>query len=199
MNTPENKTRRPERAPKAPDIRFDEKKGTLLIGVEKKLKDMAGVRTLAEKRGLLEKDELHLTVIGSDTAEAIMASLNQLTPDKKTKILSKIKALADGTNWEFNLNPEFYYIRKEYNDPDPNNPDQTIPETRESIIQTLKTKKLTEFYNQLQEITGLKFETPLPHVTLFTTSTRVDKKQRGIGIYSQKDFAALNPEKLEVN
>ena len=157
---------------------------------------MAGVRTLAEKRGLLEKDELHLTVIGSDTAEAIMASLNQLTPDKKTKILSKIKALADGTNWEFNLNPEFYYIKKEYNDPDPNNPAQTIPETRESIVQTVKTENLAEFYGQLQKITGLEFETPLPHVTLFTTSTREDKKKRGIGIYSQKDFAALNPEKL---
>src|SRR3989344_5838389 len=198
MITPDNKTPKPEPVPKASDIKFNGKMGTLLIGVDKKPEDIANVRAFAEKKGLLEKDEIHLTVIGSDTAEAIMASLKQLSPDKQAETLSKIKALADGINWKFNLDPEFYYIKKEYNDPDPNNPAQTIPETRESIVQTVKTENLAEFYGQLKKITGLEFETPLPHVTLFTTSTREDKKKRGIGIYSQKDFVALNPEKLGI-
>lgn len=128
-----------------------------------------------------------------------MASLENLSPNEQLVNLSKIKELADKTDWKFNLRPEFYYIKKEYNESDPSNPGETIPETRESIIQMAEVGNLIEFYNQLQKITGLKSYVPIPHVTLFTVSTREDKKKRGIGIYSEEDFKALNPERLKMN
>ena len=53
--------------------------------------------------------------------------------------------------------------------------------------------KLANWVNQLLE---KQFETPLPHITLYTTSTREDKKLRGIGIYSKKQFEELCPKRI---
>ncbi len=199
MNNPENKTNKIEQALKPLDIKFDEKKGTFLLGVDRNSVDMQRAGEVAKKRGLIEKDEIHLTVIGNNTAEVILASLEKFSEYERIKMLSQIQELARGVNWRFSFKPEFYYIKKIYNDLDPNNPNQTIPEIRESIIQIVDTENLKEFYDQLKEITGLQLEAPLPHVTLFTTSTRKDKKKRGIGIYSEKDFGSLNPEKIKVD
>lgn len=199
MNNSENKTNTTEQVLKLPDIEFDEKKGILLVNVDKDSVDIQKVREVAKKMGLIEKDEIHVTVIGNDTAETILASLEKLPEDERIKTLSQIQEFARRTNWKFNFKSEFYYIKKAYNDPDQNNPNQIIPEIRESIIQIVDTENLKEFYDQLREITGLQLEAPLPHVTLFTISTREDKKKRGIGIYSEKDFGLLNPEKIKVD
>jgi len=181
-------------------IKFEaQKKGGLILGVDKTAVDASKLKEIAEARGLGEKDEIHLTVIGSDTMEAILASLGRISDNKRNEILSQIQGLAESTEWKFKIKPEFYYVKKEYNDPDPNNHEKTIPETRRSIVQMVETENLGQFYGKLEEITGLKFEVPLLHITLFTTSTREDKKQRGIGIYSEKDFESLNPERIEVN
>ncbi|MEX0877913.1 MAG: hypothetical protein WDZ40_03585 [Candidatus Spechtbacterales bacterium] len=45
-------------------------------------------------------------------------------------------------------------------------------------------------------ILGLDLEVPLPHITLFTTSTREENQLRGIGVYSKEQFEDLSPEKI---
>ena len=193
MENAEAKNRKSEYYPEIADIEFNAEKG-IIISVNNDLLDTSRMREIAKSMNLNEKEKNHLTIIGSDTAEAITASLAGKSSDEREIILAQIKALVQSINWKFTFRPEFYYIKKEYNDPDPNDQTKTIPETRESMIQMAETDNLKEFYLRLEEITGLKFEIPIPHITLFTNSTREDKRLRGIGIYSENDFKALNPQ-----
>ncbi len=178
------------------EVKFYPDKGSLLLIINKTLVDCASQAAKAQKLNLIQKNEFHLTVIGSDTGEEILAVLNQLDPAEKSAKLAAIENLAKDTDWQPVLKQEFFYITKNYNDPDPKNPQATIPETRRSIIQTADIKELSKFYQQLEKIIGKNFVTPFPHVTLYTNSTRSEKAIRGIGIYSQEDFASLNPEKI---
>src|SRR3989344_4782531 len=130
MNNLENKNSEIEQAPKPLDIKFEKQKGAFLISVDKSFVDSQKVRSVAEKRGLIEKSEVHLTIIGSDTAEAIFASLEKLSEDEKMKVLEQIQVLARRTNWKFNFKPEFYYIKKTYNNPDPDDPSKVTQEIR---------------------------------------------------------------------
>lgn len=201
MEGRENKTKNleivlSEKDEKERCIRFDDINGTLLVKIDKNILDFSDLKTEAEKRGLLEKDEFHITIIGSATGKEIMTALEVVPSDEKNRILNKIKELAMNINWKFFLRPEFYYIKKEYNRLDDANPDKTIVETRQSIIQLIDTKNLKEFYTKLQKIAGLTFATPFSHITLFTVSTEEDNKKRGIGIYSEEDFETLNAEKV---
>ncbi|TSC82308.1 MAG: Uncharacterized protein G01um101420_472 [Parcubacteria group bacterium Gr01-1014_20] len=180
------------------NIRFNLESGTLLLDLDKNKTDPEKVRGFAEERGLLEKDEAHVTVIGSDTAEQIMARLGDLPRGEKEEILAKIRAVVESIDWQFVFKPEYYYIKKEYDDPDPTDSSKIIHEVRESVIQLAETGNLAEFYAKLKEVTGLELEVPMPHVTLFTTSTREDKRKRGIGIYSERDFDELKPERIEI-
>ena len=55
---------------------------------------------------------------------------------------------------------------------------------------------LNDFYKQLNILLKETFDEPLPHITLYTTSTREDKRLRGIGIYSQKQLEKLDPQQI---
>lgn len=186
-------------APEITDILFNKEKGTLLIEINKNSSGITAVKEIAQTKNLAEKSEIHLTIIGSSTAKAILSFLEKSAPDARENILSKIQDLAQHTNWKLNFKPEFYYIKKEYNDTDLDNPGKIIPEIRESIIQMANVENLEEFYVQLEKIIGLELEVPLPHITLFTTSSHEEKKTRGIGIYSEKDLESLNPEQIVIN
>jgi hypothetical protein len=56
---------------------------------------------------------------------------------------------------------------------------------------------LEDFYKKLNAILDTNFLTPLPHITLYTNSTRKEKKLRGIGIYSKEKFEELQPQKVK--
>jgi hypothetical protein len=181
----------------SPDkLNFDSKKATIIFNIDKALLAFDQLRKTAENKGLVEKDKMHFTIIGSDTGEAILNKIKEMPVEEGQRLLQQIQKLAQEFSWDLLSQQDFFYLKKDYNDPDPSDPSKTIPETRESIIQMLWLKDLQPFYEKLSVLTGIDFKLPLPHVTLFTNSTRPDKKQRGIGIYSQSQFEELNPERV---
>jgi uncharacterized protein YggU (UPF0235/DUF167 family) len=55
---------------------------------------------------------------------------------------------------------------------------------------------LVDYYRELNMLLNTKFETPIPHVTLYSGSTRPDKMLRGIGVYSKKDLEKMGAKKI---
>lgn len=180
-----------ERHPEIGELLFDSEKLTLLLNVFKNAVNASALAELAKQQGLLLKSEFHITIIGSDTGEAINEKLSQCSDQQKAETILKIKELADSINWQLVAKPEYYYITKEYAD------DQN-PETRKSYVQLFDLIGLTEFYERLNKLLGLNLVVPLPHVTIFTTSTNPQKQLRGIGIYSAEQFKGLGPQKLDI-
>ena len=179
-------------------LKFFPDQATLLLNINERDLAFKELENTALKKGLFRKEEVHLTLLGSKNGEAILVKLNALPEEQKTSQLAKIKEIAETFSWKVVVKPECYYISKKYNDPDPNDLGKTIPETRESIVQMLEVEDLEEFYRAIREFTGIDFDLPLSHATLYTNSTRQDKRLRGIGIYSEKQFNELNPEKITV-
>lgn len=180
------------------EIIFDRDDATLLISISKDALNLSPLRTVAESRGLEEKAETHLTILGSKTGKAIHHYIKSLSEEQGEKVLDGIEQIAQNIDWQVSFKPVCYYIQKEYKDPAPDQDTEAVPEVRSSIIQMVETQNIQEFYHRLKDLTGLEFELPPPHLTLFAGSTSQDKQQRGIGIYSEKDFQALNPELIKL-
>ena len=124
---------------------------TLLLNIDNNVPNLEIKKKEAEKLGLSKKEEFHFTVIGSNTGKEIIKLLSSLNEDKKTDLIGKIIELNQSIKWEVVLKDDFYFIENEYNDPDPNNSEITIPEKRQSIIQIAEIKGLDEFYKKLNQ------------------------------------------------
>lgn len=107
--------------------------------------------------------------------------------NEKAKYLSELQTLWESINWKLSLKDEFYSVEKIIEDP---------WEKRESVIQMVELEGVSEFYKGLNALLDTRFELPVPHITLYTKSTREDKMLWGIGLYSWEDFYALNPRLL---
>lgn len=165
----------------------------MLVVPDKKFIALQAKPNEAEHLNLFEKDEFHITIIGSETGEIILKHIASLVEPEKSKLVEQLKELCETYNWQVFLLSEFYYIRKQYEKNNDIDLHSINIEIRESIIQLVKIPRLAFFYKKLNALVNQKFETPFPHLTLYTTSTNEDKKLRGIGIYSKKDFNALEP------
>ncbi len=177
-------------------INFNPEKITLLLDIDNRFPNMEAKRVQAEEFKLNSKSEFHLTIIGSNTWEKIKKSISLLEKSEREKILNKIYVLSESIKWNITLQNNFFYIEKEYAEEDPNNQGSLIYEKRKSIIQMAEINGLKNFYRQLNVLLWEWFDEPLPHITLYTTSTRENKRLRGIGIYSQKQLEELSPQKI---
>lgn len=174
-------------------IKFNSIDITAVIDVNKKELDIESRLYLAEKYNLLNKTDFHFTIIWSATGKEIIKLISNLSEKEKKGMINKIERLCESTSCIIELKSEFYYLAKYYYK-------EWLPdEKRESIIQIASIKELDKFYSELNNILNTKFELPIPHLTLFTNSTREDKKLRWIWIYSESQFVSLNPEKIFIN
>ncbi len=164
----------------SPNLIFDENKKTVLLHIKKEDLDLAIVRNFAPAESLFPKQEFHITIIGRETGEIIL---------KENLDFEKIKELVKGTDWNFGLTQEYFYITKQY----PEN------EKRESIIQVVELPGLSDFYIKLNDSTGHNFSFPFPHVTLYTSSTKEENRFRGIGIYSKAEMEHLSTRVLQID
>lgn len=173
---------------------------TLLLAIDPRMVDLNAKRAVALERGLDAKSEFHITIIGTRTGEQIQEYLAGLEESERQAEWEKVVALADSIDWEVELLDEYYYIEKEYEIEEEVSRAKGVKierETRRSIIQMADVQRLEEFYNRLNELTGINLQPQFPtHVTLFTTSTNPVKTGRGIGIYSQREFEAMGPVRL---
>ena len=71
-------------------------------------------------------------------------------------------------------------------------------EKRRSIVQLVTMPDLAPFYAKLNRLLDSHFDLPFPHITLFATSTREDKRLRGIGIYSEAQFHTTHPQEISL-
>ena len=142
----------------------------------------------AKEYNLNEKPEFHLSVIASKNGKIISDLLSKV--DTPEEIKNQIKKEFLNKKWEYELLPEYFLMEKYY---DKNELDRSgykdIPEhSRYTLIQNAKMNDLKDFYIKLSELTGITFNQPLAHITLFSGSTYEPMKDRGIGIYSEDDF-----------
>lgn len=162
---------------------LNNKTSTLLLRIDPELVNTVSLQDIADEKGLSEKDEFHITIIGSKTAESLL----KLTNIDHKEIIALIDRLLQQFDWSFEFIPKYYFISKKYKE---------YGEARESIVQLIDLPDIKDFYKELNEFLGTSFDAPLPHLTLFTSSTKPENNLRGIGIYSEKQFRELNPEEI---
>jgi hypothetical protein len=171
-------------------LALDLEKATLLVPVDEMIIPTA-LEKSAEDAGLLKKDELHITILGTNRGEEILKIFEGLPEGEKSNLLDRISDLIQETDWSVSPIPEYYEISKEYSS-------QGELEKRTSYIQMVDMPGAKTFYEAFNALLGTHFAEPFPHITLFTTSTREDKKLRGIGIDSEEDFLQLNPVEINI-
>lgn len=181
-------------------ITFNQNRCEVLINVSSDKTGVHLVEVFAVEHNLLPKNEFHVTLVGGKTSLKIVEILGKLSEEEREEKIKQITDLAENVDRQIIFMNKFYYLNRQYNDPDPNDPAKTIPEVRETIIQLVDVPQLREFYDKLKDLLGLTEPIEsLPHVTIYSNSTREDKKQRGIGIYSNEDLAISNAQEIKLD
>ena len=114
--------------------------------------DLNTKKAVAETLGLSSKNDFHVTIIGSDTGEEILSSLNLLEVNDRNEMLDKIHDLCLSFDWQVTLKNDFFFIEKAYNDPDLIHHLPAVSETRKSIIQMAEINNIHEFYSTLNAL-----------------------------------------------
>jgi len=167
-------------------LEFSPETSTIILDIVPLALDIEKVKEVAEENGLNLKEEFHSTIIGRQVSNIITARVEALPHLEQLEIRASVKNLAKKFHWNYSLQQNFFYISNEYG----------RNEKRQSIVQMIDFPDIVEFYVELNDLLNTKFATPLPHVTLYTTSTREDNKLRGIAIDSVEHFWLLNPIKI---
>lgn len=175
--------------PSSPKLSSDWKTGGLVLELEVSLLWVTKKATIAKELWLLSKPKFHLTILGSKVRDAIFALRPDATEEEQENILVYAEQLAENFDWETTARDEYYLLKQEYND-------DNISETRTTIVQMIDVPDLVDYYRELNMLLNTKFETPIPHVTLYSGSTRPDKMLRGIGVYSKKDLEKMGAKKI---
>jgi len=165
---------------------FDERNFTSILHIDRNLFDFKKLRNFAKEKSLLEKPDIHVTIIGRETGELIKKDIERL-PDF-TQLVKKIKKLLE-IQWKIYPINKTYFISKTYK--------EYCNEKRKSLVQFIEMPAIGGFYKKLNEILQMNLKTPIPHVTLFANSTRKETRLRGIGIYSKKQFKNLKPKLIK--
>ena len=172
---------------------FDKENLTILVTLDQPGPSHASVIRIAEDEGLYPKTEWHITVIGSETGRVICAGLGGQEETTKSEYIRAIEEIAREFPWSFSLQEKYYLISKVYP------PSGNVPEeTRRSLIQLVTVPGLAPFYAKLNRLLDSHFDLPFPHITLSTTSTREEKRLRGIGIYSEAQFHTMHPREISL-
>jgi hypothetical protein len=172
-----------------PVIRTDWKTGGAVLEIDPSFVDLTSKKSIAQELGLLTKPSFHFTILGTKTKLSILALRPNATDEEQENLLAYIEQLANNFSWEVTMRDEFYLLKQDYND-------DNIAETRTTIIQMADIPDIEDFYRELNTLLSTKFDTPLPHVTLYSGSTRPDKMLRGIGVYCKKDLEKMGAKKI---
>jgi hypothetical protein len=168
---------------------------TLLLNVNSNVDIPKSIREAAHGKNLAVKNELHITILGRRyQAAQIEKILKSMESEKEKSTRLMLGRIADGTLWNCQTVPEYYYLRKNYNI----EAGQKNIETRQSIIQRVNISSLSLFFKRLQDLLGQKLPVPYPHLTLFTAGTVAENRFKGIGIESERDFFELKPQKISI-
>ena len=148
-----------------PVVRFYPRTGSALLHLDTTLINLDTKKEIAESLGLYPKDEYHSTIIGFTTGKQILNVLDSFQEQRKEKLLLAVDQLLKSFTRNVELQDNYFLIEKTYNNP------ESI-ETRKSLIQLVNIQDINEFYIKLNNLLGKDFATPMPHITLYTASTK---------------------------
>jgi hypothetical protein len=158
-------------APKQVD--FDKDSGYLLLRLEKQAFALQGQGVTLEGRRFEPKDEVHITILSREAAEAVRQHLEE-NPEQG----ERLRRLIDETHWEFQKLDSFYHVWEE-------------PEA-ETIIQMVEVPGLPAFFKRVGEMVVKEIEPPPAHVTLYLRNT-----EKGIGLPTQAVFEQLVQKQVQ--
>ena len=156
----------------------------------------ANILQKAAEFNLKEKPEFHLSVIASKNGKIISDYLATLNAPEDVR--NQIKNEFLNATWEYELLPEYFLMEKYYDQAelDKSGYKDMPMHSRFTLIQNAKMDGLKKYYEKISKITGINFEQPLAHVTLYSGSDYQPMETRGIGIYSEQDFKKYFKSKL---
>lgn len=170
------------------NFKWNPEKCTLLLGVEKpEIPEV--VLMYANKNGFIQKSEFHLSIISFQNGKKIILKFGQ-----DEQLFEKIKNLAHKYPWSVEYGNKYFEIEKYYNQVELEKSGyENIPEqTRQTIVQKVFMLDLADFYTKLSDMTGIGFDVPFPHLTLFARCDYEPMVLQGIGLYSESDFEKYN-------
>lgn len=137
------------------------------------------VSSVAISEGFKIKSEFHLTIISFQNGKKLV----QAGVD-----FQKVVELAESFTWDVAFLPEYFILERTIGEFVLHGKVQTPKHTRRSIVQSLQVSDMGNFFEKLSEMTGIHFETPIPHVTLFSWSDYEPEIMSGLSLNSQADF-----------
>jgi hypothetical protein len=146
---------------------FNPDSGYLFVELDLETFELARGGVWFEGRLFEAKDELHITILSREAAEAV----RQLLEDEPEQE-DQFRRLIEESNWEFRKLERLYHVQE----------DQQV----ETIIQMVEMPGLVDFFKQVKELVGKDLELPPTHVTLYMRGT-----DKGIGLPTQAEFERL--------
>lgn len=158
-------------------------KATILIPVP----EIAIPRTVveyAENNGYHIKPEFHVTLVSFQNGKKILRALTE-NPDIA---FGDIVKLAESFQWGIIFNTEYFVLERTIQEFVLHGHVQTPEHTRRSIIQKVSIPDMASFFNELEKITGIQFDNPVEHITLYSWSDYEPELFSGIALNSEADF-----------
>jgi hypothetical protein len=151
---------------------FDPAEGYLILELDMQSFYLHPEGVRFEGRHFEAKDEVHITILSRDAAEAVRQHLERYPQDED-------QVRMDETNWEYRKLDSFYHIQED-------------PEV-ETIVQMVEVPGAGAFFNQVGQLVGQELELPPTHVTLYMRGT-----EKGIGIPTQAEFERLAQKQIRL-
>lgn len=162
------------------NINWNPEKATLLLDLAE-ITIPYNVINYAEKNGYIIKNSFHLTVLSFQNGKKLLELNNK-------NLLDSIVSLTESFDWSILFLPEYFVLERTIPEFVLNGYVQTPRHTRRSIIQKVSVPAYDNFFKKVSEISGITFETPIAHVTLFSWSDYEPEMGSGIALNSQADF-----------
>jgi ribosomal protein S15P/S13E len=153
---------------------FDPAEGYLILELDLQSFYLHPEGVQYERRHFEAKDEVHITILSRDAAEAVRQHLERYPQDEE-----QVRQLVDETNMDYRKLDSFYHIQEE-------------PEV-ETIVQMVEVPGVGTFFKQVGQLVGQELELPPTHVTLYMRGT-----EKGIGIPTQAEFERLAQKQIRL-
>lgn len=166
------------------NFKINKEKNTILLIIQEPLIPDS-VLQYAKKYDFFKKPEFHISIISFLNGKKILDKYGE-----NSEIFEEILKLMEQYTWKYELVSEYYEIEKFYDNTELHKSGYVdIPEhVRKSIIQKVVIPDMSLFYDNISNLTGIVFEKPFSHITLYSWSDNFDTVNQGIGLYSAVDF-----------
>ncbi len=138
------------------------------------------------------KSEFHVTLLSFQNGKKILKALQE-NPNIS---FDGIVKLAESFQWGIIFNTEYFVLERMIQEFVLHGHVQTPQHTRRSIIQKVSIPDMASFFNELEKMTGIQFDNPVEHITLFSWSDYEPEAMSGIALNSETDFEKYKKESI---